>query len=74
MNVAEEYIMKGIKQLDNLKYKPFVSRSYFYLGELYADMGQKEKALGSLRKAEQLFQEMGMDYYLAKTQEVLRKL
>jgi hypothetical protein len=36
--------------------------------------GQKEKALGSLRKAEQLFQEMGMDYYLAKTQEVLRKL
>ena len=56
--MAEEYILKGIKILDNLKYKPFVARGFFYLGELYADMSQKEKALGILRKAEELFQQI----------------
>jgi hypothetical protein len=44
------------------------------LGELYADTGQKEKALEHLKKAEERFQEMGMDYWLAKTQEVLERL
>lgn len=74
IKVAEEHILKGIKILDNLKYKPFVARGYFYFGELYADVGQKEKALGSLRKAEEMFREMGMDHYLTKTQEVLGRL
>jgi len=36
---------------------------YLFLGELYADRGQGEKA-----------QEMGMDYWLARTQEVLGRL
>jgi hypothetical protein len=44
------------------------------LGELYADTGQKEKALEHLKKAEERFQEMGMRYWLAKTQEVLAGL
>ena len=71
---AEEHILKGIKILDDLKLKPHVSVGYLYLGELYADMDQKEKALENLNKAEKMFQEMGMDYWLAKTQEVLKKV
>ncbi len=44
------------------------------MGELYADRGQRENALENLKKAEGMFQEMGMDYWLAQTQEVLGRL
>jgi len=71
---AEEHILKGIRILDELKLRPNVSKGYLFLGELYADMGQKEKALENLNKAEKMFQEMGMDYWLAKTQEVLERV
>jgi len=68
---AEEYILQGIKILDELQLKPFCSEGYLYLGELYADTGQGDKALENLRKAEAMFQEMGMDYWLRRTQGVL---
>jgi class 3 adenylate cyclase/tetratricopeptide (TPR) repeat protein len=71
---AEEHILQGMKILDELKLKPFYALGYTSLGELYADSGQKEKALENLKKAEQMFREMGMDYWLAKTQEVLERL
>jgi len=71
---AEEHILQGIKILEELKSKPFYSQGYLFLGELNADTGQKEKALENLNKAEKMFQEMGMDYWLAKTQEVLKKV
>ena len=35
------------------------------------DAGQKEKAIEKLKKAESLYQEMGMDYWLNRTREVL---
>ncbi len=54
--------------------KPFSAWGYHYLCEFYADTGQKDKALETLKKAEGMFREMGMDYWLTKTQEVLRKL
>jgi tetratricopeptide (TPR) repeat protein len=54
--------------------RPSCSEGYLYLGELYADMGQREKALETLKKAEGMFQEMGMDYWLHRTQEVLQVL
>ena len=47
---------------------------YLFLVELYTDAGQREKALENLKKAKGMFQEMGMDYWLAKTREVLGKL
>jgi hypothetical protein len=47
---------------------------YLHLGELYADIGQKEKAIKNLKKAETAFQEMGMDYWLSRTQAVMEKL
>ena len=39
-----------------------------------AEAGQKEKALEALKKAESEFQNMGMDYWLRKTQEVLARV
>jgi tetratricopeptide (TPR) repeat protein len=71
---AEESILQGIKILYELKLKALYVPGYHYLGKLYADSGQKDKALDNLKKAEMMFQEMGMNYWLAKTQEVLRSL
>lgn len=45
-----------------------------HLGESYTDTGQKEKALENLKKAEAEFRDMGMDYYLRRTQEVLERV
>jgi tetratricopeptide (TPR) repeat protein len=71
---GEEYILQGIKILDELKVRPYSSQGYLYLGEFYADMGQRENALKSLRKAEGMFQEMGMEYWLVKAQKILERL
>jgi len=68
---AEEHILKGMKTLDELEIKSNYSEGLFFLGELYANAGQKEKALENLKKAEALFQEMGMDYWLARTKKLL---
>ncbi|GAG25692.1 unnamed protein product, partial [marine sediment metagenome] len=35
---------------------------------------QKEKALETLKKADGMFREMGMDYWLRRTQEVLERI
>jgi tetratricopeptide (TPR) repeat protein len=71
---AEESILKGINILEELRLKHYFSQGYLYLGEFYADTGRKEKAQENLKKAEQMFQEMGMDYWLEKTQKVLNRL
>ena len=71
---AEECILQGINILDELKLKPWASPGHLFLGELYADIGQKEKALETLKKAEGAFREMGMDYWLRRTQEVLERV
>jgi predicted ATPase/class 3 adenylate cyclase len=73
-DTAEESILKGIDMLQELRLKPYVSQGYLYLGELYIDTGQKAKALEKLKKAEKMFREMGMDYWLARTQKVLARL
>jgi tetratricopeptide (TPR) repeat protein len=69
---AEEYILQGMKILDELKLKPDYAKGYFDLGELYANAGQKEKALENLKRAESMFQDMGMDYWLTRTRELLK--
>jgi tetratricopeptide (TPR) repeat protein len=71
---AEECILQGIKVLNELELKPFFAQGHHFLGVLYADMGQQDKALQNLKKAKGMFHEMGMDYWLDKTQEVLDRL
>jgi len=36
---GEEYILQGIKILDDLKIRPYSAQGYLFLGELYADRG-----------------------------------
>jgi class 3 adenylate cyclase/tetratricopeptide (TPR) repeat protein len=74
LHKAEEHILKGMEILDELETKPAYARGYINLGELYANAGQKEKALENLNKGEAMFQEMGMDYDLARTKKVLETL
>ena len=69
-----QQIYEGIKILDELKIKPYSAQGYLFLGELYADRGEKTKALENLKKAEGMFQEMGMGYWQTRTQEILGRL
>jgi tetratricopeptide (TPR) repeat protein len=71
---AERYILQGIRILDELRIKPWSTQGYLFLGELYGDANQKEKAMEKLKMAEELFKEMGMDYWSAKTRELLERL
>ncbi|MEE4352867.1 MAG: hypothetical protein V2J25_08360, partial [Desulfatiglans sp.] len=71
---AEECILKGIEICKELKIKAHYSTGHLYLGQLYLDAGEKDKAVDNLKKAEGMFQEMGMDYWLTKTREVLGRL
>ena len=71
---GEQYISRGMKILDEMKARISYLQGYLFLGQLYADVGKREKAVESLKKAETEFSEMGMDYWLRRTQEVLEKL
>jgi tetratricopeptide (TPR) repeat protein len=71
---AEECILRGLKIYEELKIKTHYAPGYYYLGELYSDTGQEEKALETLKKAEGMFREMGMNYWLTKTHDILGTL
>jgi class 3 adenylate cyclase/tetratricopeptide (TPR) repeat protein len=71
---AEEYILRGMKIHEELKIRPYYAQGHLFLGELYANAGQKEKAMENLKKAETMFQEMGMDYWLERTHEISAEL
>ena len=70
---AKEYLLKGIKVMDELKLRPYSAMGYMWMGELYSDTEQHEKAIEYLKKAKGMFQEMQMDYWFQKTQEILGK-
>ena len=47
------------------------------MGEIYADIGRKDKALENLKTAESMFKEMDMNhsnYWIIKTQEAIGRL
>ena len=67
-------LVKGIEILNELKAKSYYSLGYLFMGELFMQAEVKEKAIANLEKAREMFKEMGMDYWLDKTQEVLDKL
>jgi tetratricopeptide (TPR) repeat protein len=71
---AEEYILTGINILEKLKLKPFFTLGRLFLGELYLETGEREKAMENLKKAEGMFREMGMDYWLGRARTLLEKV
>ena len=64
----------GDQLLEELGLPPFFGVGYMFLGEVYAASGRHKEALDHLKKAETLFEKMGMDYWLGKTREALAKL
>jgi len=73
-NPAIQHIIEGITILKTLKLRTHTSQGYLFLGELYVDTGQNEKALENLKKAEAEFEVMGVDYWLARTYAVYGEL
>ncbi len=71
---AEQHILQGISLLEELGIRAHSALGYLWLGEVYAESGRQEVAVHNLKKAETMFQEMGMDYWLGKAQEALAKL
>ncbi len=71
---ARELILQSVEVLDELQLKPQSCIGFLFLGELYADVGRKKEAVETLKKAESAFREMGMEYYLRRTQSALAKL
>jgi len=71
---AEECIFTGMKILEELKVKILYSVGVFFLGEFYAHTGRREESLKNLTLAEGLFQEMGINYWLARTEIILANL
>jgi tetratricopeptide (TPR) repeat protein len=74
INQAEDSIQRGIGILNELKSKPFLSIGYLFLGEFCHAVGRRDESEKNLHLAEGMFQEMGMDYWLAKTDEILKRL
>jgi tetratricopeptide (TPR) repeat protein len=68
---ASEHILRGINKADELKIKPWATVGRFYLGKLNAYSGRTAEATEHLRKAEPVFREMGMDYWLDRTRKLL---
>jgi tetratricopeptide (TPR) repeat protein len=71
---AKEHILRGIKTCDELKIKPKTAVGHFHLGELSASSGRTGEAMEHLQRAEVMFRQMGMGYWLSKTQQALAKL
>ena len=71
---AEEHIRQGIRISNEIGAKPWSCVGSLFMGELYGNSGHKDKALESLRMSQTMFNEMGMDYWLRKTQSALEKL
>jgi hypothetical protein len=74
IETAEQQILQGISLLEELKLPCFSGYGYLWQGEVYAESGRREEALENLKKAEGMFREMGMDYWLAKAQAALARL
>ncbi len=71
---AEHQILDGIKVLKETGVRASYYLGHLWLGEVYIEAGRREEALANLEKAEGMFREMGMDYWLGKAQEALGKL
>lgn len=71
---VKELILEGIQILEKLEMRVWFSQGYLFLGELYTDIGQKEKAQIYLKKAETEFKDMDMDYWLGRTNAAYAEL
>jgi tetratricopeptide (TPR) repeat protein len=69
-----DLLEKGIKDLENFKMGPSLAFGYLSKAELYQDSKESVKAIENLKIAETMFQEMEMDFWLNRTQNMLAEL
>ncbi len=67
-------ISEGISEFEELKLKAESAKALLYLADFYRDSDQRQKAQISFKKAQEMFRDMGMDYWLGRTEEALEKL
>jgi class 3 adenylate cyclase/tetratricopeptide (TPR) repeat protein len=68
---AEEFMLNGLRILEDLETKPAHATGCLCLCELYLNSGKIEKGLEVLRRSEERFSRMGMDYWLERVRNVL---
>ncbi len=68
------HILRGIATADELHLKPLAAEGRFYIGELSVLSGRTKEAIVHLRRAEAMFREMRMHYWLEKTRNALARL
>jgi predicted negative regulator of RcsB-dependent stress response len=74
---AQNQVREGISILEDYKLKAWSAIGYIHLGEFLANAGRKEEAMGSLQKAEALYQGMEItpqSHWLTLTKDALKKL
>lgn len=71
---AAEVILNGIEILKELGARAFYSLGYLFLGEVYLNAGRSDRARENLMKADGMFQEMGMAYWLTRTRGILSRM
>jgi tetratricopeptide (TPR) repeat protein len=74
LDEAEACIMEGINIQMEMGLKPLEAIGYLSLGEVLSDAGQGKKSFEQLQRSAQMFSQMGMDYWLARTKQVTESL
>jgi tetratricopeptide (TPR) repeat protein len=73
-NRAEHLTLHGMKRLEERGLRPYIAQQSLFIGELYIDIGQKEKALEYLKKADSMSKEMDVGYWGARAYTVYAEL
>jgi class 3 adenylate cyclase/tetratricopeptide (TPR) repeat protein len=71
---AERYILQAMQWADEAKARTLLAEAHLRLAEYFVDTGQKQNGMEMLAKTHQLMTEMGMDYWLARTEKALERL
>ena len=71
---AMNHILKGIEISKALSQRPDLAVGNLFLGELYAEQGQKETARTYLTKSMNMFADMEMNYWLPEAQKILANI
>jgi len=71
---AIELIQRGLKILIDLETKPDVAVAHLFMGELFWNLGHSDQASSNLNEAAAMFEDMGMESWLARTRGILNNL
>ena len=73
-NEAIDFVLRGLKVLDELETKPDTAIAHLFLGELYWKLGRRDQASDFLKDAAGEFEALGMVPWLGRTLAILNKL